>query len=353
MLSNLIRKQCTAVSSICSAVRLNVSVSLDTKDVHRSIVRARAVGRVSSSTQKSHSYVAAQRRFYLNHARVIDWQKRQVTPEEAARRDQEVVRKQVEISRWSRDTRRVGLVCKKLGMMQLYDARGEQFAVTALEVDDNQVVQTKPQKDTKGRVGVQLGAGHRALKKTKKPQLGHFASAGVDPKHKLVEFRVSPDAALPEGLRLDARHFVPGQFVDVRGITKGKGFAGVMKRWGFSGGFATHGNSLAHRAAGGIGAAQDPGNVWKGKKMAGRMGSKQVCMQNMQLYRINVPRNLLFVRGCVPGNAGGYVVVTDAIKKQVNPDNAPPVPTFVPTEEDEAVEDLYAPLGHIDPFAKL
>lgn len=182
--------------------------------------------------------------------------------------------------------RRTGVLAMKVGMLPLWDSWGRRHAVTVLQVDSCEVVQVKSDK-TDGYNALQVGVGEAKLKRVKKSALGHFEKAGVQPKRKLSEFRVSPDMILPVGTQLQALHFVPGQLLDVCGISKGKGFAGAMKRWGFKGGAASHGNSLSHRVLGSTGNCQDPGKVFKNKKMAGRMGSDRVTVQNLKLMKVH------------------------------------------------------------------
>ena len=185
-----------------------------------------------------------------------------------------------------------------------------------------------------GYNALQVGSGERKLKRTTKSMRHHFFKSEVAPKKALKEFRVTPDAMLAVGAELTARHFVPGQFVDVQGVTTGKGFQGVMKRWGFKGQPATHGVSLKHRSGGSIGNCQDPGRVWKGRKMPGRMGGKVRTQQNCTLYKIDPVRNLLFLKGAVPGHKVNYVAVSDAVKKVLHPEL--PWPTFEEETEAEA-----------------
>lgn len=169
--------------------------------------------------------------------------------------------------------------------------------------------------DKPGHFALQLGAGSKKPKQLTRAALGHFAAHGVSPKRVLSEFPVSEDAMLPAGTKLGASHFVPGQHVDVQGRTIGKGFQGPMKRWGFAGLPASHGTTKKHRAHGSIGNSQDPGRVWKGKKMAGRMGNRKRTVQNVFVYKVDPERNLLYVKGQVPGKAGLFLKVRDALRK--------------------------------------
>jgi large subunit ribosomal protein L3 len=216
---------------------------------------------------------------------------------------------------------RTGILAQKLGMSRLFGADGSHVPVSVLRVADCEVVAARrPEAD--GYAAVQLGIGRAKAKNVTKPMRGHFAKAKVTPKAKLGEFRVSEDALLEPGTSLAVGHFVIGQYVDVCGTSIGKGFAGAMKRWGFKGLRASHGVSVAHRSHGSTGQRQDPGRVFKGKKMAGHMGDRRVTVQNLEVVGIDHERGLLLVKGAVPGARGGYVRVTDAIKKAL-PQDAP------------------------------
>lgn len=233
----------------------------------------------------------------------------------------------------------------KVGMISVFDGQGVRSAVTVLQLDSCQVVQVKTEAN-EGYTALQLGVGEAKPQRVKLPMQGHCDKAGVTPKRKLMEFRVSPDCILPPGTKISAQHFVPGQLIDVCGISKGKGFQGVMRRWGFGGGAATHGNSVSHRVPGSTGCRQDPGRVFKNKKMAGRMGSDRVTVQNLKVLRIDPIRDLLYVHGGVPGNNGTFVRVVDAVKGPFYP-SPPPVPTFTGTP---ATAPLFAPLPEHDFF---
>lgn len=209
---------------------------------------------------------------------------------------------------------RTGLIAKKLGMSRIFGADGSHIPVTVLSVDSLQVVDIKTQ-ERDGYTAVQLGTGAIKAKNVSKPQKGHFAKANVEPKKKLAEFRVSEDCLLSVGNELSVEHFVVGQFVDVCSTSKGKGFAGVMKRHNFAGLEASHGVSLSHRAAGSTGQRQDPGKVFKGKKMAGHMGDERVTVQNLRIAALDTDKGLIMVRGAVPGGENAWVYVTDAMKK--------------------------------------
>jgi large subunit ribosomal protein L3 len=214
---------------------------------------------------------------------------------------------------------RTGLLAEKLGMTRLFAEDGSHVPVTVLRVDDCAVVAAR-EPDRDGYCAVQLGVGTAKAKRVTKPMRGHFAKAEVVPKKKLAEFRVSEDALLTPGTALSVDHFVVGQSVDVAGTSIGKGFAGAMKRWGFSGMRASHGVSLSHRAHGSTGQCQDPGRVFKGKKMAGQMGNRRATVQNLLVMGVDRERGLILVKGGVPGAKGGWVRVSDAVKRALPPD---------------------------------
>ncbi|AMM83886.1 MULTISPECIES: 50S ribosomal protein L3 [Martelella] len=216
---------------------------------------------------------------------------------------------------------RSGVIAQKVGMTRVFNDAGEHIPVTVLRMDGCQVVATRT-KDKNGYTAVQLGAGRSKVKNTSKALRGHFAKGSVEPKAKLVEFRVSEDNLLEIGAELTAGHFVSGQLVDVTGTTIGKGFAGAMKRHNFGGLRATHGVSISHRSHGSTGSNQDPGKVWKGKKMAGHMGQTRVTTQNLEVVRTDEERGLILVKGAVPGSKGAWITVRDAVKSGV-PENAP------------------------------
>ncbi|MET3599079.1 50S ribosomal protein L3 [Martelella mangrovi] len=216
---------------------------------------------------------------------------------------------------------RSGVIAQKVGMTRVFNDAGEHIPVTVLRMDGCQVVATRT-KEKNGYTAVQLGAGRSKVKNTSKALRGHFAAGSVEPKAKLVEFRVSEDNLLDVGAELTASHFVSGQLVDVTGTTIGKGFAGAMKRHNFGGLRATHGVSISHRSHGSTGSNQDPGKVWKGKKMAGHMGQTRVTTQNLEIVRTDEERGLILVKGAVPGSKGAWITVRDAVKSGV-PENAP------------------------------
>ena len=216
---------------------------------------------------------------------------------------------------------RTGLIAQKLGMTRVFDDQGSHVPVTVLRLEGCQVVNRRT-RDKDGYTAVQLGAGKIKVKNVSKAQRGHFAKAEVEPKRRVVEFRVSDDALLDLGAELSVNHFVSGQFVDVTGTSVGKGFAGVMKRHNFAGLRASHGVSLSHRSHGSTGNSQDPGKVFKGKKMAGHMGDRRVTTQNLLVFSTDEERGLILIRGAVPGAEGGWVLIRDAVKK-APPEGAP------------------------------
>jgi large subunit ribosomal protein L3 len=216
---------------------------------------------------------------------------------------------------------RTGLLAKKLGMTRLFKDDGTHVPVTVLHVDNVQVVASRSE-ETDGYTAVQLGWGTAKVKNVSKPNKGHFAKAKVEPKAKLAEFRVAADAVLEPGATLSAAHFLVGQRVDVAGTSKGKSFAGVMKRWNFSGLEASHGVSVSHRSHGSTGNRQDPGKTFKNKKMAGHLGVERITTLNLEVARVDADKGLLFIKGAVPGAKGGFVLVRDAIKHD-QPKDAP------------------------------
>ena len=209
---------------------------------------------------------------------------------------------------------RSGVIAKKLGMTRLFLENGTQVPVTVLQLDNLQVVAQRTA-DKDGYTAVQLGAGSAKAKNTTAAQRGHFAKANVAPKRKIAEFRVSADNLIDVGAEITADHYLAGQFVDIAGTSIGKGFAGAMKRHNFGGLRASHGVSVSHRSHGSTGQCQDPGKVFKGKKMAGHLGAVRVTTQNLQVVRTDADRGLIMVKGAVPGSKGGWVTVKDAVKK--------------------------------------
>ena len=209
---------------------------------------------------------------------------------------------------------RTGLIAKKVGMTRLFMEDGKQIPVTVLSLENLQVVAQRTA-DANGYTAVQLGAGNAKAKRTSKAMRGHFAAAKVEPKRKVAEFRVAPENMINVGETLTANHYFEGQYVDVCGTSIGKGFAGAMKRHNFGGLRATHGVSISHRSHGSTGQCQDPGKVFKGKKMAGHMGAAKVTTQNLQVVRTDADRGVIMVKGAVPGSKGGWVTIKDAVKK--------------------------------------
>lgn len=216
---------------------------------------------------------------------------------------------------------RSGVIAKKVGMTRLFMEDGRQVPVTVLQLDNLQVVaQRTAEKD--GYTAVQLGAGSPKVKRVSQAMRGHFAAQKVEPKRKLAEFRVTADNLIDVGAEISAEHFLEGQKVDVSGTSIGKGFAGSMKRWNFGGLRASHGVSISHRSHGSTGQCQDPGKVFKGKKMAGHMGAARITTQNLEVVKTDADRGLIMIKGAVPGSKGGWVTVKDAVKKKA-PDGLP------------------------------
>jgi large subunit ribosomal protein L3 len=243
---------------------------------------------------------------------------------------------------------RSGVIAKKMGMTRLFQEDGRHVPVTVLQLDNCQVVSVR-EKERDGYTAVQLGAGAAKAKNVSKPVRGHFAKNEVEPKARVVEFRVDEDALLPVGATLIADHFVAGQLVDITGQTQGKGFAGAMKRHGFGGLRATHGVSISHRSHGSTGNRQDPGKVFKNKKMAGHMGDRQRTQQNLEIVRTDSARGLIFVKGSVPGHKGAWLIVCDAVKVPV-PENVP-FPGGLRRNADE-IEHEEAPAGMVEAAAE-
>lgn len=216
---------------------------------------------------------------------------------------------------------RSGVIAKKVGMTRLFMEDGKQIPVTVLLMENLQVVAQRTAEDH-GYTAVQLGCGTAKVKRVSKAMRGHFAKASVEPKRKVAEFRVAPENLIEVGAEITANHYLDGQFVDVSGTSIGKGFAGGMKRHNFSGLRATHGVSISHRSHGSTGQCQDPGKVFKGKKMAGHMGAVRVTTQNLEIVRTDADRGLIMVKGAVPGSKGGWVTIKDAVKKKL-PENVP------------------------------
>src|SRR3954469_2458058 len=209
---------------------------------------------------------------------------------------------------------RSGVIAQKMGMTRVFTEAGEHVPVTVLRLANCQVIAHRT-KDKNGYVALQLGAGPRRANNMSKADRGYFAKANVEPKRKVAEFRVSEDSVIPVGAEITADHFVPGQFVDVCGISIGKGFAGGMKRWNFGGLRASHGVSVSHRSIGSTGGRQDPGKTFKNKKMPGHMGVERITTLNLKVVQTDVERGLILIEGAVPGAKGGWITVRDAVKK--------------------------------------
>src|SRR6056300_132763 len=216
---------------------------------------------------------------------------------------------------------RSGLIVQKVGMTRLFTEAGAHVPVTVLKLDKCQVVAQRTE-EKNGYTAVQLGSGFAKVKRTSKAMRGHFSKANVEPKRRVAEFRVSSDNMIDVGAELAASHFIEGQHVDATGVSIGKGFAGAMKRHNFGGLRASHGVSISHRSHGSTGQCQDPGKVFKGKKMAGHMGAVRVTTQNLEIVRTDADRGLIMVKGAVPGSKGGWVTIKDAMKKKL-PDGVP------------------------------
>ena len=218
---------------------------------------------------------------------------------------------------------RSGVIAQKVGMTRIFTETGEHVPVTVLKVDNLQVLAHRTQ-ESNGYTALQLGVGERKPSRITLAERGHFAKAKVAPKRKLAEFRVSKENLIDVGAEITADHFIKGQFVDVTGTSQGKGFAGAMKRWNFAGLRATHGVSVSHRSHGSTGQRQDPGRVFKGKKMAGHMGDERVTTLNLQVAQIDKDKGLILIRGAVPGSKGGWVYIRDAVKKAAMKDTPKP-----------------------------
>ena len=242
---------------------------------------------------------------------------------------------------------RSGVIAKKMGMTRLFQADGRHVPVTVLQLENLQVVGRR-EADRDGYNAVTLGVGKAKAKNVNKPQRGMFGKAEVEPKAKVVEFRVAEDALLELGATITADHFVAGQMVDIQGVTQGKGFAGAMKRWNFGGLRATHGVSVSHRSHGSTGNRQDPGRVFKNKKMAGHMGARNRTQQNLEIVRTDAVRGLLFVKGSVPGSKGGWLTVKDSVKIDRHADA--PYPAALLENADLTATEI-APAGFVEDAA--
>jgi len=243
---------------------------------------------------------------------------------------------------------RSGLIAQKMGMTRLFLESGEHVPVTVLQVDNCQVVAVRSQ-ETDGYTALQLGVGKAKVKRGTKPMRGHYARANVEPKKRLEEFRVDADALLEVGSEIVVSHFLKGQYVDVSGTSMGKGFAGAMKRHNFSGLRASHGVSISHRSHGSTGQCQDPGKVFKGKKMAGHMGAKRITAQNLEVMSVDDDRGLILVRGSVPGSKSGWVRIKDTVKR-ATPKDAP-FPAALRAAPVEATETVGADVSDDAPVA--
>lgn len=231
---------------------------------------------------------------------------------------------------------RSGVIAQKVGMTRVFNDDGRHVPVTVMKLDKCQVISQRTE-DRDGYTALQVGSGLAKAKNTSRGMRGHFAVAKVEPKRKLTEFRVSSENLIDVGAEITADHFVPGQHVDVSGTSIGKGFAGAMKRHNFSGLRATHGVSISHRSHGSTGQCQDPGKVFKGKKMAGHMGSARVTTQNLEVVRVDLDRGLILIKGAVPGSKGGWCIIRDAIKKSL-PAGVPMPGAFKLADDASAVE---------------
>ena len=236
--------------------------------------------------------------------------------------------------------RRTGVITEKLGMSRVFNDAGEHVPVTVLRVDNCQVIAQRTQGQG-GYVALQLGAGRVKVKNTSRARRGHFAKARIEPKRHLFEFRVSEDALVDVGATLGADHFAAGQYVDAVGTSIGKGFAGGMKRHNFSGLRASHGVSVSHRSHGSTGQCQDPGKVFKGKKMAGQLGNARSTVQNLEVVATDAARGLIMVKGGVPGPKGGVVLLSDAKKRRL-PNDVPFPAGLLADPEPEAAEETAA-----------
>ena len=239
---------------------------------------------------------------------------------------------------------RSGMIAEKVGMTRVFTDNGEHIPVTVLKVDQCQVIAHRTQ-EKDGYTALQLGVGSAKVKRTSKQLRGHFAKAQVEPKRKMAEFRVSEDALIEIGSEILANHFVDGQFIDVVGTSIGKGFAGSMKRHNFRGLRASHGVSVSHRSHGSTGNSQEPGRVWKGKKLAGQMGNARITVQNLTVFSTDVERGIILVRGSIPGSRGRYVLVRDSIKKDL-PENAPYPGSFKISESMKSERQEQDSAGH-------
>ena len=236
---------------------------------------------------------------------------------------------------------RSGMIVQKIGMTRLFTEEGKHVPVTVLKLNNCQVVAQRTE-DKDGYNAVQLGSGFRKVKRTSQALRGHFAKANVEPKRKLAEFRVTADNMIDVGAELAANHFIEGQKIDATGVSIGKGFAGAMKRHNFGGLRASHGVSISHRSHGSTGQCQDPGKVFKGKKMAGHMGDARVTMQNLTVVKTDVARGLIMVKGAVPGSKGGWILLRDAVKRPLPSDVPMPASLVEAIPANDVAEDVAA-----------
>ena len=242
---------------------------------------------------------------------------------------------------------RSGMIAQKVGMTRVFSEDGGHIPVTVLKVENCQVVARKTD-ETDGYTALQVGVGGARVKRVPKPMRGYFAKAKIEPKQRLYEFRVSPEALIDVGAEILVDHFVPGQKVDVAGTSIGKGFAGAMKRHNFSGLRASHGVSVSHRSHGSTGNSQDPGKVWKGKKMAGHMGDARVTTQNLTVVSTDLGKGIILLKGAVPGSKGSYVLISDAVKVDL-PETAPFPASIKTTSSEDAVNQ---PINESDDLGK-
>lgn len=255
---------------------------------------------------------------------------------------------------WTTSSTRCGAIGQKIGMISVYDTRGVKTLLSVIHINNCQVLEVKKYRSGRGtpRIALSLGAGVGNPRYMRKCEIVPFRKAGVSTKKIVRDFNVTADAVLPVGHTMDARHFVAGQFVDIVGRSRGKGFTGAMQRWNFKGQNATHGNSLSHRAIGSTGSAQSPGRVIKGKKMAGRMGGNRCTFLSMQIYKIDAKKNLVYLKGSVPGGTKAFITLKDAVREPFIADHPPPFPTYKPQPGDELVDEYVMDVSHLpDPFA--
>jgi len=322
--------RCSIASSLTAGARASGTGGATTAALR--ILTATPTATLMTPSASSSSVGPAPHRAYATSARAIDAIFRTPNPYKVAK---------------NAEQRRTGALAVKAGMTCDWTPWGVRVPLTVLWMDDVCVTQVKRGNGPNGVYNsLQLGYGSKKPKQVTKAELGHFAAQKVPIKRGLVEFRVSEDAVLPVGTAITAGHFAPGQYLDVQGVTKGKGFQGPMKRWGFSGQPASHGNTKKHRAHGSIGQCQDPGRVFKGKKMAGRMGGRNRTVQSVYVYKVDTERNLIYVKGQVPGNAGTMVKLKDSLRKPPKLGEEVPFPTADP----EAERGVFVAPAGADPF---